>query len=131
VRCSKKLVGLNEIKLGVPVPYLADCMLRSLVGSRIARLITDGGDFYPPESAYDLGLVDEILEMDALIPASLNRVRKIAENSLAAFAKIKQDRIEPTIDDFEKRKETKQEEFIELWYSADTRDRLKEAILKF
>ena len=128
---GKKLVGMNEIKLGVPIPYLADCTLRSLVGLKVARLVADSGDFYPPEVAHELGLVDEILELDALIPASLDRVRKIVESSLAAFTKIKQNRIEPIVEEYQKRKETKQEEFIELWYAAETRNRLKEAMSKF
>jgi enoyl-CoA hydratase/carnithine racemase len=33
---GKKLIGLNEVKLGVPVPYLADCILRELVGASLA-----------------------------------------------------------------------------------------------
>jgi enoyl-CoA hydratase/carnithine racemase len=34
---GRKLIGLNEIKLGVPVPYVADCILRKLIGHRLAR----------------------------------------------------------------------------------------------
>ncbi|MBW2252368.1 MAG: enoyl-CoA hydratase/isomerase family protein, partial [Deltaproteobacteria bacterium] len=33
---GRKLMGLNEIKLGVPVPYLSDLMLRQIVGDRAA-----------------------------------------------------------------------------------------------
>jgi hypothetical protein len=40
------LVGLNEIRLGVPVPYLADCILRHLIGVRLARDVMDSGEFY-------------------------------------------------------------------------------------
>jgi len=40
---GKKLMGLNEIKLGVPVPYLIDCVLRSTVGTRYAREIMNTG----------------------------------------------------------------------------------------
>ena len=29
---GKKLIGLNEVKLGLPTPYLADLMLRQIVG---------------------------------------------------------------------------------------------------
>lgn len=43
---QRRLMGLNEIKLGVPVPYLADCVLRDIVGTRIAKEITDTGEFY-------------------------------------------------------------------------------------
>jgi len=49
---GRKLMGPNEIKLGVPIPYPADCILRSLVGTRNAREITDNGDFYEPEKLH-------------------------------------------------------------------------------
>jgi enoyl-CoA hydratase/carnithine racemase len=32
-----KKIGLNEIKLGVPVPYLADIILRQIIGERSAK----------------------------------------------------------------------------------------------
>jgi len=54
---ERQLMGLNEIKLGVPVPYLADCILRSLVGVRAARLIMESGDFYPPLQLFQMGMV--------------------------------------------------------------------------
>jgi len=42
---GRKLIGLNEIKLGVPVPYVADCILRKLIGHRLARDVMDSGGF--------------------------------------------------------------------------------------
>ena len=38
---GRKLMGLNEIKLGVPVPYLADCVLQNLIGIRNSREIVE------------------------------------------------------------------------------------------
>jgi len=32
IATGRRLVGLNEIKLGVPVPYLGDCILQQVVG---------------------------------------------------------------------------------------------------
>lgn len=41
---GRKLMGLNEVKLGVPVPYLADRVLHALVGTRYAREIIESGE---------------------------------------------------------------------------------------
>ncbi|MHC4861236.1 MAG: hypothetical protein ACYTDY_14225, partial [Planctomycetota bacterium] len=45
------LIGLGALffKLGVPVPYPGDCILRQIVGSRPAREIMEGGEFLPAE----------------------------------------------------------------------------------
>ena len=32
IAAGKKLIGLNEVTIGLPVPYLADLALRQLVG---------------------------------------------------------------------------------------------------
>ena len=61
---GRKLVGLNEIRLGVPVPYLADCILRHLVGVRLARDVMDSGEFYPPATSLQMGLVDQVLPLE-------------------------------------------------------------------
>ncbi|MHC4861235.1 MAG: enoyl-CoA hydratase/isomerase family protein [Planctomycetota bacterium] len=49
IASGRKLMGLNEVKLGVPVPYPGDCILRQIVGSRPAREIMEGGEFLPAE----------------------------------------------------------------------------------
>jgi len=46
---GRKLMGLNEIKLGIPVPYPGDCILQHVVGTRNAREIMGTGEFYDPE----------------------------------------------------------------------------------
>ncbi|MCK4251846.1 enoyl-CoA hydratase/isomerase family protein, partial [candidate division WOR-3 bacterium] len=64
---GRKKMGLNEIKLGVPVPYLADCVLRQIVGFRNAREIMDTGEFYESEKLLQMGMVDLILPLDQLL----------------------------------------------------------------
>jgi enoyl-CoA hydratase/carnithine racemase len=131
ITSGKKLVGLNEIKLGVPVPYVADCMLRSLSGYRNARQVMDTGEFYPAEDALALGLVDEVFTADGLLPSSLERIRQIADSSLTAFSMIKQNRNEEIVIEALARRDEKEADFIRAWYSVDTRSRLREARKKF
>ena len=50
---GKKLIGLNEITIGLPVPFLADLMLRQAVGDRAATEIEYSGDLLIPEKASD------------------------------------------------------------------------------
>ena len=71
---GRKLMGLNEIKLGVPVPYVADCILRSLVGFRHAREIMESGDFYQPETSFQKGLVDAVLPLENVLAPVASRV---------------------------------------------------------
>jgi enoyl-CoA hydratase/carnithine racemase len=36
VSSGRKFIGFHEVKIGVPVPYLADLMLRQIIGDRCA-----------------------------------------------------------------------------------------------
>jgi len=63
---GNKLIGLNEIKLGVPVPYLADLILRQIVGDRAAKEILYHGKFIALSEAEKIGLVDEIVPQEEL-----------------------------------------------------------------
>lgn len=127
---GRKLMGLNEIKLGVPVPYLPDCIARELLGVNKARDILETGDFYPSEDLLRMGMVDRVLPLEIVLPQSVERARKLGSAS-QAFAVIKQNRVEIIEERVRERGEQKTQVFVECWFSPDTRERLKEAMKKF
>jgi len=126
-----KLMGLNEIKLGVPVPYLADCILRHLVGIRHARDVMEAGEFYLPERLLHKGMVDQVLPLEQVLPQSIEQASALGALPQAAFALIKRNRIETVEAQVLARLEERERSFIERWYSDEARERLKEAMRKF
>lgn len=128
---GRKLMGLNEIRLGVPIPYPADCILRSLVGTRNAREITDNGDFYEPEKLHQLEMVDEILPLKKVLPESIKKVNHLDSFPSQAFEMIKQNRIEMVEKQIFEHLAEKEQYFIDCWYSNEARAHLKEAMKKF
>ncbi len=128
---GRKLVGLNEIKLGVPVPYVADCILRQLVGQRQARDVIDSGTFYDPEQALRLGLVDAALPLPEVLPAAIEKVRRPGSSPGKAFAEIKRYRTEPILQQVEPRLHETDQAFIDCWYGQAAREHLKEAMSRF
>lgn len=131
ISAGRKLMGLNEIKLGAPVPYPVDCMLRDLIGSHKARQVMEFGEFYALEEALQLGMVDQITSPEGVIPASVERIQQITANPAKAFAVIKQNRTQPVLDQINTRLEQVRDDFSACWYSEETRQRLEEAIEKF
>ena len=128
---GKKKMGLNEIKLEVPIPYPADCILRQIVGYRNAREIVDTGEFYLPDKLLQMGMVDLILPLDQLFVKSIEKAKLLGALSQDAFAMIKRNRIEMVEAQVLEKLKEKEQFFLECWYSAETRKRLKEAIAKF
>jgi len=128
---GRKLMGLNEIKLGAPIPYLSDCILKQVVGFRHARTITEGGAFFLPEEALEMGLVDEIHDLGAVMPRAEERVRVLGGEVPEAFSLIKRSRTDPVTDLAERHQEAWERSFLDCWYSDAARTRLKEALEKF
>jgi enoyl-CoA hydratase/carnithine racemase len=128
---GKKLMGLNEIKLGVPIPYLADCVLRSLVGVRYARDIMESGDFYPPEQSLQMGMVDQVLPLEQVRSQAVEKAQLPGSMPQQAYALIKRNRVETIEAQFLARREEKEKSFLQCWYSDQARQQLKEAIEKF
>lgn len=128
---GRKLMGLNEIKLGVSVPYLADCVLRSMVGVRIARDIVDTGEFYRAEQSFQMGMVDGVVPLERVLSESIEKSKSLGALPQRAFELIKRNRVESVKEQFLQRRREKERLFIDRWYSDETRERLREAIKKF
>jgi enoyl-CoA hydratase/carnithine racemase len=128
---GRKLMGLNEIKLGVPVPYPADCILRNLISPHIAREVMYHGEFFQSDELLKMGLVDQVLPLEQVIPAAIEKAKLIGSSYFEAFSMIKRNRIEPIEQQIRQNLAERERYFVECWYSDETRKRLKEAAEKF
>jgi enoyl-CoA hydratase/carnithine racemase len=128
---GKKLMGLNEIKLGVPVPYPADRILERLAGWGVAREIIDSGEFYSGPELLTRGLVDGVLPPGKVLPAAVERAAELGAHSLEAFALIKRNRTEPVRTAILADLDERERRFVERWYAPRTRELLEEAMEKF
>ena len=131
IGAGRKLAGLNEIKLGVPVPYLADCILQSTVGAREARDMVEFGEFYTAEIALKKGLVDEVVSQTEVMARASEKAETLSLMPPIAYRRIKENRTERVEARIRSRWEEWQRSFVKLWYSEEARQRLREAMEKF
>ena len=124
-------MGLNEIKLGVPVPYLPDCILRSLVGTRKARDIMERGEFLGPEESLAMGLVDEVFPREKVMLKAVEKAKVLGAMPTPAFKAIKDSRVQGIEKEVLRKWEEKERAFLNCWYSEEARVLLKEAMEKF
>jgi len=128
---GKKKMGLNETKLGVPVPYPADRILHQIVGFQNAREIIDTGEFYLPDMLFKMGVVDEVVPLDELEAKVIAKARFFSSVPQNAFALIKKNRVETVEAQILSKLKEKEIAFLNCWYADETRKRLKEAMKKF
>jgi enoyl-CoA hydratase/carnithine racemase len=128
---GRKFIGMNEIKLGVPVPFLTHCILGQMVGWRHTRDIADSGEFYGPEAALRMGLVDQILPLVDILPKTLEWAAKLGTHPGTGFSEIKRFRTRAVLEQVAAHGAEARERFLDAWYSDDARARLREAAAKF
>ncbi len=128
---GRKLMGLNEIKLGVPVPYLADGVLQNLVGIRNSREIVELGEFYHSEELLQMGIVDQVLPLEDVLLKSIEKAQSIGSIPQDTYRIIKRNRVEVTESQIRAHWKEKQRSFIECWYSKEARELLQKAMKKF
>lgn len=128
---GKKQIGLNEVKLGVPPPYLADLIVRQIVGDRTATEMLYHGEFMPVSDAKQIGLIDELCAQETVEDRAVQKAAELAAIHGPAFAAIKANRVEAIRSRYEKNHKSKNETFLECWFSEPVQELLKEASQKF
>jgi len=128
---GKKKIGLNEVKLGVPVPYLADMMLRQIIGHRFASQMIFSGEFMTFEDAKSIGLIDVIGLPEELEDFTIERISQLSRYPSEAFAAAKSNKVEEIKQKYETRGKAKNEDFLDCWFSDPVQRNLLEASTKF
>ncbi|MHB1011438.1 MAG: enoyl-CoA hydratase/isomerase family protein [Desulfobacteria bacterium] len=128
---GKTLIGLNEIKLGLPVPYLPDMLLREIVSDRIASDMLYMGDFIGSHEAERVGILHEVLPKGEVEGRALEKLTELCKRQPKAFAAVKANRVEVIRSRYEKNYEAKIEELLDCWFVETTQELLREGAKKF
>jgi enoyl-CoA hydratase/carnithine racemase len=128
---GRRLIGVNESKLGVPITYLAHCLLRQLVGERHTREVVSSGTLYPPEEAAQIGMVDGVYPLAKVVSAAIQKAGDLGEMPGDAFAENKRLGVRTTESQVRSYLEEEITLFLEQWYSPTARLRLGDTLAKF
>ncbi len=128
---EEKKIGLNELQLGLPVPYLADMMLRHTIGNRYASQMIFSGEFMTFSDAKIIGLIDVIGPPDELEDFTLERLSQIASFPSQAFSAVKANKVDEIKRSYAKNYRAKNEVFLDCWFSDPVQKILLEASVKF
>jgi len=117
-------IGLNEVRVGIVIPQSIIDMIRNTIGYRKAELQALTGKLYSTEEALNIGLVDELVEPNQLIPQALNVMNKTFIPVYShAFVGTKKNLRKIYIDGLEKQKTDQQ--FVNLFFEPTFRQKLE------
>jgi len=118
-------ISLNEITFGSSVFAGSVEMLRGIVGSRHAEKILLGGKMMVADEAHSMRLIDKVVHESGLMSSATTIAREMAALDPRAFAGIKGLLRNPIVEEMKAREEKSIADFVEIWYSPETRESLK------
>ncbi len=131
VSSGRRFIGFNEVKIGVPVPYIADLMLRQVIGDRYATDMMFSGKFVEPEEAKAIGLVDDVFDSENLEEKAVAKIAELAALPPYGIRIVKNNRIEAVRSRYEEMGRADADRFLDCWFDPAVRELLSEAAKKF
>src|SRR5437660_4552229 len=91
VASSAGKYGLTEVKVGVPYPQAAIGVVRAELAPQAARVLALGNELISAAECLRLGVFDEVVAPDAVLPRALERARELAAMPAEVYARTKAD----------------------------------------
>jgi enoyl-CoA hydratase/carnithine racemase len=121
-------IGLNEVKVGVPLPWSVALLLRASVPPpAIAKVALLGRNFADDE-ALAVGLADEIVPEEGFEAACLARLQEFVEKDPHSLAVTKSYVRTLVVDEMRAREAYEMDNWLDGWFSDATRARMKETV---
>jgi enoyl-CoA hydratase len=121
-------IGITELLVGVPFPVIALEIMRFAAAPQHFQRIVYSGATFPPETAVELGLVDEVVPADALIDRALAAAEALAALGPDAFALTKRQIRRPVRERLETDGPRFDPAVDAIWYAPETAARIRDYV---
>jgi Delta3-Delta2-enoyl-CoA isomerase len=118
-------IGLNEVRIGVPLPWSVALLLRHTIAPSAYSKVALLGRNFEGEEALRAGLADELAPPEGFLEACLQRLAEFTEKDLHAFARTKAYLRGDAVVAMKAREAELLDEWLDGWFAADTRARIR------
>jgi enoyl-CoA hydratase len=95
---SEGKLGLTELRAGLPYPLAAISVVRAELSAAAARRLALGADLIDPATALELGVLDELVPRDEVLPRAIALATEMATLPAATYATVKMQLRGPMLD---------------------------------
>jgi len=121
-------MGLNEVKVGVPLPWSAVMLLRAAVPAFSQTAVALLGRNFEGDAAVAAGLSHETTDEDGFEALVAERLAEFAEKDAYAFGVTKGHLRGPAVASMRDHEREFLGEFLDGWFSDDTQARIHKAV---
>lgn len=123
-------LGLNEVRVGLPLPRVIHSTLVRTVGVRAAEQLGVRGLLVAPEEALHIGLVDELAEPDAVVARAVEVARDHLSIPARAMRETRRMARRDLEESFAREERATWESLVEDWFSEETQGALRALVAR-
>jgi Delta3-Delta2-enoyl-CoA isomerase len=121
-------VGLNEVKVGVPLPWSVALLLRASVPPAALTQVALLGRNFADDDALAVGLADQLADADGFEDFCRARLEEFADKDTASIAITKGYLREGVLRDMRGREKEEMGTWLDRWFSDSTRERIRQIV---
>lgn len=118
-------IGLNEVRVGLPLPWSVALLLRSAVPSRSLVDVALRGRNFEGDEAVQAGLAHALADAEGFEEACLARLSELADKDARALGLTKTYLRAEALREMEAGEAAHAGEFLDCWFSEATRARIR------
>jgi len=121
-------IGLNEVRVGVPLPWWVLTMLRASLSPAALTRVALLGQNFSEEEAREVGLVHEVLPADGFEDAALGRLAELASRDAAALGTTKAWLRHTALEEMRTGSPERRAVFLDGWFSPAAQRKIRETV---
>ena len=123
-------IGLNEVQVGLSVPECIQAALRRLVGTYRAERMVVAGAMLESEQALAIGLVDELVDTDFVVPRALAWLQDLLQFPPQAMGETRRLARADLAAVFADPAQLPVDEFLDGWFAPEAQTVLKALVAR-
>ncbi len=123
-------IGLNEVRVGLPVPPAIQYGLKRLTGPRVGDALLITGRLVKPDEALHLGIVDEVVPPEDVIDRARAWADELLELPPTAMIETRRLARLDLAENFAKLDEQTSEVMADAWFTDETQATMKALVAK-
>ncbi len=127
---GKYVVGLNEVQVGLSVPEFLYRALAHVVGARQAERLAVGGLLIDADEALRVGLVDELVALEQVIPHAIAWAEQMLQRPRTAMLKTRSLARRDLQEAFLTLTPALLDDVVEQWFSEETQSTMKRLVAR-
>ncbi len=118
-------IGLNEVRVGIPMPPFIFSLARLALGQRSAEIACSTGQLYAPEEALAVGFIDQIMEADQVVEAAVEHCGRLQKLPPDTYLRSRQTVRRDLHAIFDQLQAADVDALTEAWFSNETQATLR------